>query len=73
LAKYLTLCKGLGLGLRLGFDVQSLGLILDQKGLVLVLGNFWSIGLGLGLETKVLVLVLVLKNKSYLHLWCKVE
>ena len=59
---YLTLCKGLGLGL----EVQSLGLGLDQKGLVLVLvsENFWS--LGLGLETK--VLVLVLKKKSYLHL-----
>jgi len=38
--------------------VPSLGL--DQKGLVLVLGNFWSLGLGLetilglGLEEKVL-------------------
>jgi len=42
--------------------VQSIGLGLDQKALVLVLGNFWS--LGLGLETK----VLVLKKKSYLHL-----
>ena len=58
----LTLCKGLGFGL----EVQSLGLGLDQKGLVLVLGNLWS--LGLGLETKVLVLFLVLKKKSYLHL-----
>jgi len=42
----LTLCKGLGVGL----EVQSLGLGLVQKGLVLVLGNFWS----LGLEEKVL-------------------
>ena len=39
----LTLCKGLGLGLGL-----------DQEGLVLVLGHFWSLGLGLGLEGKVL-------------------
>jgi len=55
---YLTLCEGLGL------EVQGLGLGLDQKGLVLVLENFLS----LGLETKVLVLVFVLKKKSYLHL-----
>ena len=45
---YLTLCKVVGLGL----EVQSLCLGLDQKGLGLVLGNFWS--LGLGLEEKVL-------------------
>jgi len=44
---YLTLCKGLG---SWSWGAKSC-LGLDQKGLVLVLGNFWS--LGLGLEEKV--------------------
>ena len=47
--------------------MQSLGLGLDQKGLVLVLGNFWS--LGLGLETKSLIGL----GRSYLHLRVKVN